>query len=195
LSRALTLVEEVNLADERAIFLTELAELKRLQGHRPEALRQAERALGFFRQQGDLRGATEAQLRIVAVHCDAREWDAAVRSLDALPKGAPANLEQAAAVARFRGEIALGRGDHAAALQPSAAAIAAAGEAHSAPAQLRSRLLRARALVAAGRLGDVERELPQLDRLLQAYPAVELKRIRAQLAGEGKPRADQGRQG
>ncbi len=181
LQRALHLAEEVNLADERAVIHAEYAELKRLQGDRIAALKQAELALALFKQQGDARGTTEAQLRIAAVHCDAAAWDIAEKTLAGISMEALRNREQAAAVALYRGEIALGRNDHRTALKYAAAALVDAEAAYSAPAQLRARLMRVRVLLADGQLADARAELPRIDRLLQAYPADELQRAHKRL--------------
>jgi tetratricopeptide (TPR) repeat protein len=181
LQRALHLAEEVNLADERAVIHAELAELKRLQGDRAAALGQAERALALFQQQGDARGTTEAQLRIIAVHCDAAAWDRAEKTLAALSPESLQNREQAAAADLYRGEIAFGRNDHRAALKHAASALTNAEAAHSAPAELRARLLRMRVLLADGQAAGVREELPRVDRLLRAYPADELQRARTRL--------------
>ena len=187
LQHALHLVEEVNLADERAVYHAEFAELKRLQGDRVGALKHAERALALFRQHGDARGTTEAQLRIAAVHCDAGAWDLAEKTLAGLSPEALRNREQAAAAALYRGEIALGRRDYRAALKHAAAALTDADAAYSAPAELRARLLRTRALLADGQTAGARKELPRIDQLLQAYPADELQRARARLSESMRP--------
>lgn len=184
LNRALRLVEEVNLADERAVIHAEFAELERLKGDHPSAVRQAERALALFQQQQDIRGSTEARLRIAAAHVDAGAWNAAEKALAEIPPEAADNREQSAALATYRGEIALGRGDRSGALKQSGIALADADAAHSDPARLRARLLRARVRMAGGDLAGASAELSEIDRLLLAYPALELRRMRADLAKE-----------
>jgi tetratricopeptide (TPR) repeat protein len=200
LQRAHNLVEEVNLADERAVIHAEFAELRRLQGDRVAALEHAGRALALFRQQGDARGTTEAQLRMVAVHSDASAWDLAEKTLADLSPEALQNREQAAAAAVYRGEIAFGRGDHGAALKHAASALIDAEASYSAPTELRARLLRMRVLLADGQTVGARDELPRIDRLLQAYPADELQRARKRLVesmrlalpGPGKVATTQG---
>jgi eukaryotic-like serine/threonine-protein kinase len=193
LQRALHLVEEVNLADERAVIHAEFAELKRLQGDRVAALEQAQRALALFQQQGDARGTTEAQLRIAAVHCDAGAWDLAEKILSSVSPEALRNREQAAAIALYRGEIAFGRTDGRTALKFAASALADAEAAHSAPMELRARLLRMRVLIADGELAGARGELPFVDRLLEAYPADELRRTRLRLVERMRPASPESR--
>jgi hypothetical protein len=67
-------------------------------------------------------------------------------------------------------------------LKQSGIALADADTAHSDPARLRARLLRARVRMVGGDFTGASGELPEIDRLLLAYPALELRRMRAELA-------------
>jgi eukaryotic-like serine/threonine-protein kinase len=182
LQRALRLVEEVNLADERAVLYAEMAELSRLQGKTEQALEYADRALALFEKQGDKRGGTETRLRIVATHSDRGAWAAAEKILAEIPDDAFGNIEQAALTAAYRSEVALGRDNAQAALRFADGAMRSAIEAHSMPAELRARIARVRALAAVRDTTEGSKELAAVDRLLIAYPAADLKRARDRAA-------------
>jgi tetratricopeptide (TPR) repeat protein len=192
LTRAGALATEVNLAEERAVLYAEQAELARQQGRPDEALALAQRALGLFAG-GDARGATETRLRIAAVHRDLEAWDAAEVALQPFAANPPANLEHAALLIVRRGQIALGRGDAARAVDQAEAAIAQATEAHSMPVQIEARLLRVRALAARGDTAAALAELARADAALRQYPAFALRLERALAAIVAQPPAQAAR--
>ncbi|HEY0229712.1 MAG TPA: tetratricopeptide repeat protein, partial [Dokdonella sp.] len=167
--------EELQMAEERTISISALAELDRLEGRLDTSLQQSAAALDDFVKRDDPRGITEMKLLRSAAFCDAGDWSSAESALDGMQVEAIENGEQASLLAWRRGEIALGRGDAKAALGNANDAIARAQKAHSYGAELSARLLRARALAAQNKPADATRELADVRTGLAGYASVPLR--------------------
>jgi tetratricopeptide (TPR) repeat protein len=167
--------EELQMAEERTISISALAELDRLEGIIEPSLQQSTAALDDFVKRDDPRGITEMKLQRSAAFCDVGDWNAAESALDGMQVDALENGEQASLLAWRRGEIALGRGDAKAAFTGANDAIARAQKAHSYGSELSARLLRARALAAQDKPADAARELAGVREGLAGYASVPLR--------------------
>lgn len=187
LDRSLADAESLQMVEERAVSLSGLAELDRLEGRIGSALARNEAAAGLFDQLEDLRGQVEMRILRSAILADVGDWDGADAALGELAVDQLSNREQASLVAVRRGEIALGRGQAAPALAHADAAIAAAGEGHSYAAGLAARLLRARALAALARASEARGEIQRARTELARYASVPLRLALAEAALQVAP--------
>ncbi len=181
LERSLAEAESLQMAEERTISLSSLAELDRLEGRMDSALKRATEARGAFAQREDLRGVVEMGLVLSAIHRDLGDWPAATQSLSGIDAGST-NGEQASQYAWRQGEIALGQDDAPAALKAADLAIERATRAHSYGSELTARLLRARALAVLKRPKDALAELKKVEDGVARYASVPLRLLLAETA-------------
>ncbi len=184
LAESLELAEREQMIEERAVSLAYLAELDRLEGRIGDALGRIDAARALFEQRGDPRGLAELALLRASTLIAAEAFTEAEQALAAFDKTPPPNREQEAMLSMRRAELALARGDAAAALPTARAARVAAGEAHALPVELAARLVETRALAAAGDTKSAQRELAALAEALAAFPsrALALEHARQALA-------------
>jgi tetratricopeptide (TPR) repeat protein len=179
LESSLAEAESLQMAEERTISLSSLAELDRLEGRMQSALQRATTALDAFTQREDLRGIVEMKLLLSAIHRDLGDWPAAAQALNAIDAAAT-HGEQASQYAWRQGEIALGQGDAQAALEAADLAIERAASAHSFGSELSARLLRVRALATLKRPPDATAELKRVEDGLARYASVPLRLLLAE---------------
>jgi tetratricopeptide (TPR) repeat protein len=176
--------ESLQLVEEQAVSLVELAEVDRQQGKLGDAMRRLERAAALFGARGDQRGLAEVALRRAAVALDAGDAAMLATTLAALVDSPPPSIEQQAMRDLLRAEAAL-RTDRAADALPAAdAAMAAAQASASHTLQVHAGLARVRALAAAARPDEARRQLVAVDSLLADHPtrAARLDRASSALA-------------
>jgi tetratricopeptide (TPR) repeat protein len=175
LNDSLRQAEELQMAEERSISLANLADLDRVVGDIGAALDHGQKALDEFKQREDSRGIVEMKLARAAAYRDVGDWDSAATAIADLAEDNVANSEQAAMLLWRHGEIALGRGDNAAALAKANEAVAAGQSAHSYGTELSARLLKARALHAQRRAKEASAELATIRAGLAKYASVPLR--------------------
>ncbi len=179
LESSLAEAESLQMAEERTISLSSLAELDRLEGRLGSAIERATEARAAFEQREDLRGAVEMKLLLSAIYRDWGDWTAAAQSLDGIDPSTT-NGEQASQYAWRQGEIALGLGDAQAALKAADLALERAAKANSYGSELTARLLRARALAALKRPRDALAELKGVEDGVARYASVPLRLLLAE---------------
>ena len=189
LENGLDQAEKLQMAEARAIGAANLAELDRLEGRISSALDRSASALEQFQQRDDPRGIVEMKLLRAAIFRDVGDWDSADSALADLTADNVENHEQAAMLMSRRGELALGRGDAAAALVLANDAVVAAQNAHSFGNELSARLLKAKTLEAQKKTRDAQAELVATRNGLAKYASIPLRLQLAeaslQISGDG----------
>jgi eukaryotic-like serine/threonine-protein kinase len=181
LQRAITLAEEVNLSEERAVLYLDTAELERMQNNFAKALSDGNKALLSFKQRKDTRGIIEAQLSIAASYRDAGNWPNVETTLAAIAVADIYNMEQAALVAVRQGELSLHKKEFAKALASAEKALADAHVAHSVSAQASVHLLLTKIYLNQKKLELAGKQLKLAKAALVEYPAFSLQREYAKL--------------
>jgi tetratricopeptide (TPR) repeat protein len=179
LESSLAEAESLQMAEERTISLSHLAELDRLEGRMQSALTRAMDAQRAFEKREDLRGVVEMKLLLSAIRRDLGDWQGAALALQGVD-ATSTNGEQASQYAWRQGEIALGQDDPTAALKAADLALERAAQAHSYSSELTARLLRARALAALKRPNDALAELKRVEDGVARYASVPLRLLLAE---------------
>ncbi len=168
---ALDSAEKLQMQEEQAVSLGDLAEIDRLEGRIADALQHAEHARALFAQRKDQRGTTEMDLLRAEALISVDAWDAAEASLANLRKVAPSDREQAALLALRSGEIALGRGQNEAASKLAESALAVSTAAHSQPAVIAALALKADAQSANRQPSAANQALAQAEAAWPRHPS------------------------